>query len=78
MSTVHACRCGTGADPSPAHGERLSVNVDERAKAPCRCGPVITAGGPGVDEHRHWSVVEWGLAEPTVAASRPRETKPPA
>ena len=67
MSTLHACRCANGAEDPTLYPEELSLNVDEALQASCRCAPasVEAPGHPDVDEHRHWSVVEWGLAGPT-------------
>lgn len=78
MSTLHACRCATGTKHPPVRAEGSSLDVAEAVEAPCRCDSpaVAPSGRPDVDEHRHWSVVEWGLARPAadpVAAKTPHE-----
>jgi hypothetical protein len=66
-----ACRCATGAEDPTVDPGQSSLDVHEALGVPCRCAPsaVATPGQPDVDEHRHWSVVEWGLAGPTAAVT---------
>ena len=78
MSTLHACRCATGSENPTLHPEESSLDVVEALEAPCRCAAPAVATPGGVDEHRHWSVVEWGLAGPTAAAGTVEANKPDA